>query len=151
MFGLGGPSRQSLQDITCKIAWPGESSSADAVVADVDKYFNSLNKSDWAEHAYNLLTVAVEVDNVDVKIIKRLLSYGANPNKFDSDGYYTPFLKACTRPRNNAVMQALIEEGADVNSKDFWNRGALCTAVRHSRDDIRDTETIKCFLNAEVD
>lgn len=80
----------------------------------------------------------VAANKGNIKLVKLLLSKGANVNAVDKDGE-TP-LREAAKGGNIDTVKYLIEKGADVNAKNKYGHTALMSA--------RDTKTLKILLDA---
>lgn len=134
--------------------------SSSETIALVKKYLDNLEPTERSVGADTLLGRALSATaSADVQIkhgadhyaelVKELLQYGANPNKFDSNSNYTPFLHFCAHPENFKTMQILIDEGnADVNAADKWDRGGFRLLVSQSfASNPSSIETVNLFLD----
>ena len=74
---------------------------------------NILDPNHFSKPAENPLRQAIK--KKDKSFVRLLLKYGANPNAVDS--YGRPLLELTIRQRNPAMVQLLIEAGADINTE----------------------------------
>ena len=72
------------------------------------------------------------INKRDIKVIKLLLNYGYNPNKFNN---CYPFIEAI-RSNNTKLVELLYNYGANINLKDFNGNTGLHTAVKLGNDQI---------------
>ncbi len=57
------------------------------------------------------------VENDDLTMVKAMLTQGANPNAKDESRLNTPVLTRAVVRGNRAIMQVLLDKGADINGK----------------------------------
>jgi ankyrin repeat protein len=71
------------------------------------------------------------IRNNQLSIVQILLESGANPNlRIEEDREYTPLMIALSRPKiNNAIFQALLNAGADINQSSSEGVTVLMLAV----------------------
>ncbi len=86
------------------------------------------------EYPHNNSFRLIEVVQVDVARVRKLLSEGANPNSRDTDGT-TPLIIASFRT-DVEIVKLLIDSGADVNAQDRYNNTPLIQAVRGGSKEI---------------
>lgn len=140
------------------------SKSAQETLSDVTKYLAQLDSTQKEDAANRLLcralcaSVKTEVlvkygaDHYSA-LIEELLFQGANPNKWDINKHYTPFLLFCQHPENYETMKLLINNGdANVNAADNWDRGGFRLVVAQSSAQRPSTlKTVNLFLDHGVD
>jgi hypothetical protein len=81
-----------------------------------DAHYDSLL---WARSNPKDRALHQAINRHDLIAVRQLLSEGANPNALDRDGH--PLLmSATTDDENAAIIQLLIDSGADVNAQRGW-------------------------------
>lgn len=103
-----------------------------------------------ADQLGTMLNVALSGE-ADVEVIRMLLDAGADPN-IAVHGE-TPLMAAARRDRGVAVMQALIDGGADLHALNGSGYSALCSAVMATdpNDGADRVEYVRLLLECGAD
>ena len=84
------------------------------------------------KNKYGTRPLLFAVYHHDIKSVKLLLEYGANPNVMDGNGVYTPLSEASMRNQIDTV-KLLLSYGADVNYQHNKSETALMSASKGCR------------------